>query len=277
MTLTIGTGPFGDQPAGIFNFGRSGPDAVIYWDAYPRRVRAELAGEVVADSTEVRMLHESGHLPVYYFPEADVRLDLLGESEKQTHCPWKGDSRYFSIRTGEGQSEDAAWTYPDPFDHAPPIQGYYAFHWEKLDRWFEEDDEIFVHPPDPYHRIDVRSTRRKVRIRLGDEVVAQTERAMMLFETGLPSRFYMPLDDVRRDLLEESDAHTQCAYKGRASYWSVRAGDDLHENVAWYYPDPNPVAEPVRGMVAFYNEHADLEIDGEAWERPVTKFTVAKV
>lgn len=277
MALTIGTGPFGDQPGGVFNFSREGPDRVVYWEAYPRRVRAELAGETVADSAAVRMLHETTLLPVYYFPEDDLRTDLLERSEKRTHCPYKGDTRYFSLRVGDRVSADACWTYPDPLGHAPPLAGSYAFHWEKVDRWFEEDDEIRVHPPDPYHRIDVRASSRHVRVLLDGEVLAETTRPRMLFETGLPPRFYMPLDDVRGDLLEPSDSTTRCAYKGEASYWGVRIGGTLHEDLLWCYRDPEPEGEGVRSLVAFYNEHVDLEVDGESWHRPVTKFTRRRV
>jgi uncharacterized protein (DUF427 family) len=274
MTLTIGTGPFGDQSAGTFNFDpRALQRHTLYFEDSPRRVRVMLAGETIADSRRVKLMHETGHLPVYYFPREDVRMELLEESEHTTHCPFKGEASYWSVKVGDKVSENAVWGYPEPIDSAPPIAGYVAFYWNKMDAWYEEDEQVFVHPRDPYHRVDILESSRHVRVSINGEVVAETERPKVLFETGLPPRYYIPPEDVREDVLVESEKNTRCPYKGVASYWSVEAGGERVENLIWYYPDPIPEAARIKGLLAFFNEKVDLEVDGEEQERPKTQWS----
>jgi uncharacterized protein (DUF427 family) len=274
MTLTIGTGPFGEQSTGTFNFdtGVLRPHT-LYLEDSPRRVRVVLGGETVADSKRAKLLHETGHLPVYYFPEADVRVDLLEESDHTTYCPFKGDASYWSVKVDDKVAENAVWSYPEPIDSCPPIAGYLAFYWRMMDHWYEEEEEVFVHPRDPYHRIDVLDSSRHVKVRVNGEVVAETQRPKILFETGLPPRYYIPPEDVREDVLVESEKTTQCPYKGVASYWSVEAGGERVENLIWYYPEPIPEAAKIKGRLAFFNEKVDLEVDGEEQERPRTQWS----
>ena len=138
MTLTIGTGPFGDQGDKAFNFEVRAPrDYVLYLEESPRRVRVVLGGETIADSRRVKLLYEAGYLPVYYFPEEDVvRMDLLEATEHTTHCPFKGDASYWSVKVGDTVAENAAWGYPEPIDSAPPFAGLIAFYWREMDMWF---------------------------------------------------------------------------------------------------------------------------------------------
>jgi uncharacterized protein (DUF427 family) len=274
MTLTIGTGPFGDQSAGTFNFDPRVLEAhTLYFEESPRRVRVMFNGETVADSKRAKLLHETGHLPVYYFPREDVRMDLLEESEHTTHCPFKGEASYWSVRVGDRISENAVWGYPEPIDSCPAIAGYVAFYWNKMDHWFEEDEEVFVHPRDPYHRVDILDSSRHVKVSVNGEVVAETRRPIVLFETGLPPRYYIPPEDVREGALVESEKTTRCPYKGKASYWSVEAGGERVEDLVWYYPDPIPEAAKIKGLLAFFNEKVDLEVDGEEQERPKTQWS----
>jgi uncharacterized protein (DUF427 family) len=275
MALTVGTGPFGDNPAGVFNFELPRTRGLIWFEDAPRRMRAIFAGETVVDSRHPKLLHEHGHLPIYYFPEDEVRMDLLEPSDHSTRCPWKGEASYWSIRVGDRVAENAVWSYPDPVEDAPPLADYYAFYWNKLDRWLEEDEDALVHARDPYHRVDILRSSRHVRVRVNGEVVAETERPLALFETGLPTRWYIPREDVRMELLEDSDNQTGCAYKGFASYWSVRAGDGVEEDVVWCYPDPTRDAERIKGYLAFFNERVDIEVDGELQERPQTQWSPA--
>jgi uncharacterized protein (DUF427 family) len=274
MTLTIGTGPFGEQSAGMFNFD---PGALrvhtLYFEDSPRWVRVVLGGETVADSKRVKLLHETGHLPVYYFPEEDVRLDLLEESDHTSYCPFKGDASYWSVRVGDKVAENAVWGYPEPIDSCPPIAGYLAFYWRMMDHWYEEEEEVFVHPRDPYHRVDILESSRHVKVKVNGEVVAETERPRVLFETGLPPRYYIPPEDVREDVLVESEKTTRCPYKGVASYWSVEAGGERVEDLIWYYPEPIPEAAKIKGRLAFFNEKVDLLVDGEEQERPRTQWS----
>lgn len=274
MTLTIGTGPFGDQGDKAFNFEVQAPrDHMLYFEDSPRRVRVVFNGEIVADSRRVKLMHEAGLLPVYYFPIEDVRMELLEESDHATHCPFKGDASYWSVSVGDRVAEDAAWSYAEPIDSCPPIAGYLAFYWRKMDHWYEEDEEVFVHPRDPYHRVDVLESSRHVRVKVAGEVVAETQRPTILFEAGLPPRYYILEEDVRMELLEASEKTTQCPYKGVASYYSVEAGDGRVEDLVWYYPEPIPEAAKIEGLLAFFNERVDLEVDGEVQERPRTQWS----
>jgi uncharacterized protein (DUF427 family) len=274
MTLTAATGPFSGKSPGRFNFEVETPNGtVIFWDPVPQRLRGIVAGETVVDSTHAKLLHETGHLPVYYFPDGDVRNDLLVDSEKRTTCPYKGEARYHTLRVGERTIPDAVWHYPEPIGSVPFLAGHKAFYWDKVDEWLAEDEQLFGHPRDPYARIDVYPTSRRVRISLDGEVLADSVRAKALFESNLPTRWYLPRDDVRLDLLEPSTKQTRCAYKGLASYWHVRIGDALYEDLAWTYPEPQHDAEPVRDLIAFFDERVDVEIDGEPQERPATQWS----
>ena len=274
MTLTIGTGPFGDQGEKTFNFEVGAPgDHVLYFEDSPRRVRVVLDGETVADSRRVKLMHETRHLPVYYFPEEDVRMDLLEATDHTTTCPFKGEASYWSVRVGENVAENAVWSYPEPIESAPPIAGYLAFYWRKMDRWYEEDEEVFVHPRDPYHRVDVLESSRHVKVSVNGEVVAETDRPVILFETGLPPRYYIPPEDVREGFLVPSDRQTQCPYKGAASYHSIEAGGENVEDVVWHYPEPIASAEKIRDNLSFFNEKVDLEVDGEVQRRPQTQWS----
>ena len=273
MSLTVGSGPFGQRPAGSFNFELPRRKGLIYFEDSPRRIRATFGGETVVDASHAKLLHEHGHLPIYYFPQAEVRMNLLEEADHSTRCPWKGDARYWSVRVGERVSNNAAWGYPKPTEGAPPLAGYVAFYWDKLDEWFEEDEPAVVHARDPYHRVDILDTSRHVRVMVNGELVAETRRARVLFETALPPRWYIPPEDVRSDLLVESESRSGCAYKGFASYWSVRAGGEEEDDLVWFYPEPRRDAERIAGYLAFFNERVDLEIDGELQERPVTQWS----
>jgi uncharacterized protein (DUF427 family) len=276
MSLTVGTGPFGQHPAGSFNFELPKRRGLIYFEDSPRRIRATFAGETVVDSRRAKLLHEHGHLPIYYFPRDEVRMDLLEPTGHSTRCPWKGEASYWSVRVGSKVSENVAWGYPNPIAGAPPIGDYLAFHWGKMDGWLEEDEPAIVHARDPYHRVDVLDTSRHVRVLVNGEVVAETRRARVLFETGLPPRWYLPPEDVRSDVLVESGSRTGCAYKGFASYWSVRAGGGEEEDLVWLYREPQREVEPIRDYLAFFNERVDIEVDGELQERPVTQWSNIK-
>jgi uncharacterized protein (DUF427 family) len=143
----------------------------------------------------------------------------------------------------------------------------------EIDHWFEEDEEVFVHPRDPYHRVDTLESSRRVKASVNGEVIAETEQPKVLFETGLPPRYYIPPEDVREDVLVKSEKTTRCPYKGVASYWSVEVGGDRVEDLIWSYQDPIPEAAKIKGLLAFFNEKVDLEVDGEVQERPKTQWS----
>jgi uncharacterized protein (DUF427 family) len=260
MSLTVGTGPFSGTSAGRFNFDYEPPTgAVLFWDPVPQRLRAFFAKQCVFDTAAAKLLHESKHLPVYYVPDEDVNGGLLDPSEKTSHCPHKGTARYWSIRAGGRVAHEAVWVYPNPLPSAAFLAGHKAFYWHELDEWFAEDEQLHGHPRDPYSRIDVYRTSRRVRVLVDGEVLADSVRAKVLFETALPPRFYLPPEDVRLDLLEPSATVTRCAYKGAASHFHALG----HDDVAWTYPDPQHDGEPVRDLIAFYQERVDVEVDGQ--------------
>ncbi len=269
MGWMTGTGPLGKKPAGTFNFEPPVPGWALYLEPTPKRIRVVVGGETIADSRRAMLLHEGGQQPLYYFPPEDVHSEFLRPSDRQTHCPKKGDASYYTIQVGEHVVDAGAWYYPEVLPDAPGgLEGLIAFYFNRMDRWLEEDEEIFGHPRDPYHRIDTRATGRHIRVLLNGELLAQTANAVALFESNLPPRWYLPRGDVQVEL-RDSDTTTYCPYKGYASYFSVKlASGDLGQDLVWYYPDPLPGALQVADLVCFFNERVDVELDGVMQERP---------
>ena len=272
MTLTIGTGPFGQTPAGVFNGRWVGPAHVLYVEDSPRHVRGVFAGVTVVDSRRTKLMHETGLLPVWYFPRDDVDFDLLDPSKHTTHCPFKGDASYWSVRVGDRVAEDAVWGYPEPLEGTPPIAGHVAVYFAALDAWFEEDEEVFVHPRDPYHRVDALASSRHVRVSLDGHLLAASARPVVLFETGLPPRYYLPREDVTA-ALEPSEATSRCPYKGTAGYWSVAGAGAGGVDLVWTYPEPLPGVAAIAGRACFYDERVDVDVDGVRQERPRTRWS----
>jgi uncharacterized protein (DUF427 family) len=269
MGFMYGDGPLGRTPAGQFNFDPPEPGQALYLEPTPRRVRVVVGGETVADSRAAFMLQESGLQPVYYFPPEDVRAELLEPSDRHTRCAKKGEASYFTIRAGGAVVEAGAWYYPEPLASAPAaLKGLIAFYFDRMDHWYEEGEEIFVHPRDPYHRVDVIQSDRAVRVSLDGTLLAESRRSVALFETGLPARWYIPREDVLAPL-EPSDTVTRCPYKGEAHYYSVPGGQDL----IWYYEEPLAEVGRIAGLLCFFNEKVDLELDGEPAGRPHTAWS----
>ena len=247
--------------------------AVVRVEPTVKRVRATFAGETVADSRRTLILFEQGHLPVYYFPVEDVRVDLLEESSKHTTCPRKGEASYQSVRVGDRTAQDAVWRYPEPIDECPDISGHVAFYWDAMDSWWEEDDQVFRHARDPYHRVDVLRSSRHVTVELDGETVADTRRPLLLVETGLPPRWYIPRADVRLDLLTPTDSGTTCPYKGDASYFTAHVNGTEHRDIAWSYVHPIPECPKIEQAICFFNERADITVDGRRQERPENQWS----
>ncbi len=253
----------------------AGPDPRHEVEPCPRWVRVRFAGQLVADSKRVLFLREPGRLPVYYFPEADVRCEALVPAAHPAPCPHAGAAVCWTVRVGDRTAEHAAWAHPDPPPHRLPLRGHVAFEWSKMDAWFEEDDEVYVHPRDPYKRVDVLHSSRHVRVIVAGELVAETRRPSLLFETGLPTRYYVPKADVRMDLLVPTETETRCPYKGLATYYSVRVGPTVVEDVAWYYRHPIPECGKIENLVCFFNERVDaLYVDGERELCPRTRWSL---
>lgn len=241
----------------------------------PRRVRVHFGGHVIADSTNMKLVHETNHLPVYYFPMGDINQDFLEKTDHVTHCPYKGDASYWSIKTEDSVTENAMWAYEQPMDSVPELQGLAAFYWNKMDHWYEEDEEIFVHARDPYKRVDTVRSSRKVEVVLNGQTVAASSRAMFLFETNLPTRYYLPREDVRMELLGESTLTTRCPYKGIASYYSATVDGTDFENIVWYYPDPIAECPKIKDLLCFFNERVDaIMVDGAEIPKQRTAWSI---
>jgi len=240
----------------------------------PRRLRVFVGGEVVADTRRAVYLFETRHVPVYYLPVEDVRSDFLEATDHSSRCPFKGDASYWSVVVGDRRIDNAIWGYRHPIDGCPDISGYVAFFWDRVDAWFEEDEEVFVHPRDPYHRVDVLESSRHVEIYAAGEKVADSRRPRLLFETGLPTRYYLPKLDVVMQRLAPSESSTSCPYKGTARYWSIGGGDGALADLAWSYAFPLSGMEKIADLVAFYDEKVDrIVVDGEEQVRPRTQWS----
>ena len=237
----------------------------------PKRIRAYLAGEAVLDTTRARLVWETPYYPIYYFPVDDVRGDLLEPEDAVLHSPSRGDGQSFALVSDERRVPGAALRYPDsPIDE---LRDLVRLEWSALDAWFEEEEEVFTHPRSPYVRVDILPSSRHVRIEVDGVTLAESTSPWLLFETGLPVRYYLPKTHVRLDLLEETDTSTHCPYKGEASYWSAHIDGTVHQDIAWSYPTPLPESERVAGLVAYYDEKLDVYVDGVLQERPRTKFS----
>jgi uncharacterized protein (DUF427 family) len=235
-----------------------------------KRVRAYLAGTAVADTIRPLLVWEVPHYPTYYFPVEDVRGDLLhGDRSRQRP---NGDGELLTVRVGGREAPGSALRF-DQAASNKRLRGTVRLEWSAMDAWFEEDEEVFTHARDPHSRIDILASSRHVRVEVAGEVVAESTTPRLLFETGLPARYYLPKPHVRLDLLEPSATVTHCPYKGRAETFSVRADGRLHENLAWSYPAPLPESQKIAGLIAFYNEKVDLFVDGVREERPHTHFS----
>jgi uncharacterized protein (DUF427 family) len=233
-----------------------------------KRVRTYLGGRVVADTTSALLVWEVPYYPTFYFPLDDVDEAALKATGATRHSPSRGEAVLYTVTSGTAEAADAALAYPDsPLEQ---IRGYVRFEWDAMDAWFEEDEEVFVHPRNPYARVDALRSSRRVRIELNGIVLAESSSPVLLFETGLPTRYYLPRTDVRFEHLTPSDTRTQCPYKGRTSgYWSAAGAPD----VAWSYDFPAAAVLPIAGLVAFLDEAVDVVLDGVRQERPVTHFS----
>ena len=244
----------------------------ILFEPTHRRVRVLIGGTTIADSRDVMLMLENRRLAVYYFPVRDVKLDLLVPTSFSSNHVGKGKATFYSVKVGERVAEKGAWRYLEP--ERADLKDYVAFYWDKMDAWFEEDDEVFVHPRDPYHRVDVLNSSRHVKIVVGGEVVAETTRPRLLMETGLPVRYYIPKIDVRLDLLTPTNTSTRCPYKGKASYWSVNVKGKEFADIVWGYPAPIPECTKIENLLCFYDEKVDaVYVDGELQTRPLTPWS----
>lgn len=252
----------------------SGRGDGITFEPSERWVRGVLDGTVVVDSRHPILVWEPGSpVPQYVFPRSEVRDDLLSAAADPPPAGSRaGAVAFFDLTVGGNRVPNVAWTYP-----GEELADTVGFAWAErsghgIEHWYEEDEEIFVHPRDPHSRVDAIPSSRHVVVSVDGQVLADSTRAVLLFETGLPTRYYLPAEDVRTDLLAPTRASTACPYKGTASYHSARLGGRTIDNIAWSYPRPTPATRAIKDLYCFYTEYVDLDVDGERQERPNTGF-----
>jgi len=236
----------------------------------PRRVRGVFAGRTLFDTDQAVYVWEWANYPQYYIPIDDIDESLLVDEDHEQHLP-RGTARRLTLRSGERERPRAGRLFSE--DAIPGLSGMVRFEWDALDAWFEEDEQIFVHPRNPYTRVDALRSSKHVRVELDGVVLAESVSPVLVFETGLPTRYYLDRTDVRFEHLRPTATQTPCPYKGNTSgYWSVVLGDQVHDDLAWAYDFPTRALAPIAGMIAFYNEKVDIVVDGRLLERPVTHF-----
>lgn len=235
-----------------------------------KRIRVLFGGEYIADTTRVKLVWERPY-PTYYLPAADVRTDLLIATGAVDHSPSRGDAAVHHLKVGNRTAEEVALWYTE--SAFPELADTVRLEWDKMDAWFEEDEQVYVHARDPYSRVDILQSSRLVRVEVDGVTVADSSQPRLLFETGLPTRYYLPKTDVRMDLLTPTDHTTRCPYKGTASYYSLAIAGSTYDNAVWWYRHPTLESVKIAGYVCFYNERVDLYVDGELQERPKTPFS----
>ncbi len=228
----------------------------------PRRIRATLAGRVVLDTTRALYVWESPNYPQFYIPLGDVDGDLLVDDHHAQRVR-RGHTQLHSLAVGEVVRPGAVRVYTDSVIDG--LRGTARFEWDALDSWFEEDEEVYVHPRSPYVRVDALRSTRRVRVELEGVALADSSSPVMVFETGLPTRYYLNRTEVDFAHLVATPTVTSCPYKGTTSaYWSVKIGETVHTDLAWSYGFPTRQLLPIAGLICFYNEKVDITVDGSS-------------
>lgn len=242
----MGRGPLAADTA---NYRIEAPPRRLLFDPFPRRVRAVFAGATLLDTVHGMLLHETGRLPQLYVPQTEMSGHRLRPTHTRIDCPVKGTAHFHSVAVEDRVAEDAVWSHPDPPAGARWLRGYHGVSFDAMDSWFDEAAQVYGHLRDPYHRVDTRATDRRVRVTLGSRVLAESDRPVLLSETGLSNRLYIPAADVCADELTPSATSTVCPYKGTADYMDV--GDVT--DVAWRYREPLSDAAGVAGVAGYWS------------------------
>jgi uncharacterized protein (DUF427 family) len=236
----------------------------------PRRLRGLLGASWVFDTERALYVWEFPPYPQYYIPLADIDAALLVDEQRGEHTS-RGTAARWGLRVGETARPGAVLVHGA--DAPEQLRATARFDWTALDAWFEEDEQVYVHPRNPYARVDAVRSSRTVRVELNGVVLAEAASSVVVFETGLPPRYYLDRTVLHREHLEPSGRVTACPYKGETSqYWSARLGEVVHPDLAWSYSFPTGQLLPIAGLIAFYNEKVDLFLDGKQQPRPRTPF-----
>jgi uncharacterized protein (DUF427 family) len=261
MGLSWQQGPLGRNPNGQFLVPAM-PKRVLYAEPLRRRLRAELGGSIVVQSDDAVLLFEPGRYPVAYFPLADFADGALRPSDHRSKHSDLGETAWFEVVGGSRQAARGAWQHVALPDHAAILEGKGALAWRAMDGFYEEDDRILGHAADPYHRIDIRRTSRRLVARAGDRVVADSGNPLVPYESGFAPRWYVPRADVVAEALTGVDLQTFCPYKGIASYYDI----DGIRHAAWSYRAPFDEMATIGDLVSFEPDKVDVTLDGERLE-----------
>ena len=259
MGLSWQQGPLGRAPVGRFLTPEPLPERLLYAEPLRRRMRVQFADEWIADSEDVLLLHEPGRYPVAYFPVADVAPGVLGVEDRVTRHAELGETAWFTVAAGGESAARAAWQYAAPPVYADVLAGRVAFAWRAMEAFYEEGERIVGHAADMYHRIDIRQTSRHLVVKDGERTIAETGRALVLYESGFAPRWYVPRDDVDERALTPVETETFCPYKGIASYYDI---GEQH-GAAWSYRDAWPEVRRVSDLVSFEADKVEVYLDGE--------------
>jgi len=258
MGLSWQQGPLATGAIGRFLVPVELPERMLFAEPLRRRMRVRFGDTWIADSEDVVLLHEPARYPVAYFPLGDVVADVLAAEERTTKHKDLGVTSWYTVSAGESTKARAAWQHIELPDYASELKGRVAFAWRAMDAFYEEDERIVGHAADAYHRIDIRQTSRQLVVRAGDQVVADSSRPLVLYESGFAPRWYVPRADVDESALTPIEGQTFCPYKGLCSYYDI--GDA--RGAAWGYEDAWTEVRRISGMVSFEPDKAEVLIDG---------------
>jgi uncharacterized protein (DUF427 family) len=258
MGLSWQQGPLGRNPHGRFLVADV-PPRLLYAEPLRRRMRAELSGQTVVESDNAVLLFEPGRYPVAYFPVDDFAEGALRPIEHRTNHPDLGETAWFEVVSGDRRVDRGAWQHVALPAQASLLEGLIAPAWRAMDAFYEDEDRVLGHAADPYHRIDIRRTRRHLQVHAGGEIVAESHAPLVLYESGFAPRWYVPRQAVRADSLSDDALRTFCPYKGVAAYYGVR---DI-SRAAWSYRAPIEDVSPIAGLVSFEPDKVEVTLDGE--------------
>jgi len=259
MGLSWQQGPLSPKAIGRFLVPEMLPEKLLYAEPLRRRMRVRFGGVWIADSEDVILLFEPGHYPMAYFPKGDISADALESTEHTTEHHELGLTSWYIVRAGEQRAARGAWQHVNLPDYANELQGRVAFAWPAMDAFYEEDERILGHATDGYHRIDIRQTSRKIVVRYGDRIIADTRRPLALYESGFAPRWYVPRADVDESALTLVGHQTFCPYKGLCSYYDIADA----RRAVWSYRDAYPEVGRISDLLSFEPDIVSVQLDGK--------------
>jgi uncharacterized protein (DUF427 family) len=271
MGLAWQQGPLAPGAIGTFLSSQPLPERLLFAEPLRRRMRAMYAGEWIAQSDDVVLLHEPGRYPVAYFPRGDIRPDMLAPGDRVTEHPELGATAWYAVRHGDHETSRGAWEHTALPAYAAILADRLAFAWHAMDAFYEEDERILGHAADAYHRIDIRQTTRDLTVHAGERLIAQTRRARVLYESGFAPRWYVPRADVDAAALEPVARQTFCPYKGLCSYYDIGAA----HQAGWAYLEPYREVDRIADFISFEPDKVTVTIDGERLESVPGQHVVA--